>query len=154
MTWLSQSGSFGNYESYQIAQIRKLSALDNKLSTISAFSSTTNALYFLLELIFLLAQTQVIRIKLKITDNQFFCRQVILQPQSPLTNPGRLTKKHKAEEEEVGFNFEKNMVALLKMLFMTTEWCDNDDRMMVAENKSHIMCQKVVTVITLTFGFW
>ena len=48
---------------------------------------------------------------------------MILQPQSPLTNPGRLTKKHKADEEEVGFNFYnlENMVALLKMLFMTTE---------------------------------
>ena len=56
--------------------------------------------FFLLELFF--------PIKLKITDNQFFCRQVILQPQSPLTNPGRLTKKHKAEEDEVEFNFGKH----------------------------------------------
>ena len=48
---------------------------------------------------------------------------MILQPQSPLTNPGRLTKKHKAEEEEVEFDFGnlENMMALLKMLFMTTE---------------------------------
>ena len=33
--------------------------------------------------------------------------QVILQPQSPLTNPGRLTKKHKADEEEVIFNYNQ-----------------------------------------------
>ena len=64
--------------------------------------------FFFIGTDFFLAQTQVIPIKLKITDNQLFCRQVILQPQSPLTNPGRLTKKHKAEEEEVEFNFGKH----------------------------------------------
>ena len=34
--------------------------------------------------------------------------QVLLQPQSPLTNPGRINKKHKGEEEEVHFDSESD----------------------------------------------
>merc|ERR1719284_2136109 len=34
--------------------------------------------------------------------------QVLLQPQSPLTNPGRINKKHKGEEEEVHSDSESD----------------------------------------------
>ena len=37
-----------------------------------------------------------------------FSFQVLLQPQSPLTNPGRINKKHKGEEEEVHSDSESD----------------------------------------------
>ena len=33
---------------------------------------------------------------------------MLLQPQSPLTNPGRINKKHKGEEEEVHSDSESD----------------------------------------------
>ena len=46
-------------------------------------------------------------IVLGIDKRKNFSLQVLLQP-SPLTNPGRINKKHKGEEEEVHFDSESD----------------------------------------------
>ena len=75
--------------------------------------------------------------------------QVLLQPQSPLTNPGRINKKHKGEEEEVHFHSESENDCTIGRISTNAKMCELEGVEKEFRQKMYIFgfCQ-VVSVIT------